>query len=61
MNPQWALPQVRAAQASQDAIEGPRAFVERRPRHGPELERHAAALKTGPAATSPLVARGAAR
>ena len=30
MAPQWELPQVRAAQTSQDAIEGPRAFVERR-------------------------------
>lgn len=30
MNPQWDLPQVRAAQTSHDAIEGPRAFVERR-------------------------------
>lgn len=30
MRPQWNLPQVRAAQSSHDAIEGPRAFVERR-------------------------------
>jgi crotonobetainyl-CoA hydratase len=30
MNPQWDLPQVRRAQTSHDAIEGPRAFVERR-------------------------------